>query len=113
MSCCSPVQSMQKSRQPTPDLLSARTLSLSTGYLGCLCTGGMAEVNSFQKSLTDIMKREPTTSLSQSPSALACLLGYHFRELLILLTGELQQKLGLQVRGTNIAIWVSNALAQS
>lgn len=59
------------------------------------------------------MKRETTTSLSQSPSALACLLGYHFRELLILLTGELQQKLGLQVRGTNIAIWVSNALAQS
>ena len=64
----------------------------------------MAEVNSFQKSLTDIVKRAPTTSLSQSPSTLACLLGYHFREFVILLTGELQQNLGLQVRGTSIAM---------
>jgi hypothetical protein len=64
----------------------------------------MAEVNSFQKSLTDIVKRAPTTSLSQSPSTLACLLGNHFREFVILLTGELQQNLGLQVRGTSIAM---------
>ena len=106
MSCCSPVQTVQKSRQPTPDLLGARTLSLCKGYLGWLCTGDMAEVNSFQKSLTDIVKRAPTTSLSQSPSVLPCLLGYHFRELLILLTGELQQKLGLQARGTSIAMGV-------
>lgn len=76
MSYYSPFQAVQKkSGYPTPELLSARTLSLSTEYLGCFWTDSMAEVNSFQKSLTDIEERKTTNPLSQSPSALACLLG--------------------------------------
>lgn len=42
--------SINAEEQATNTRPSARTLSLSAGYLGCLCTGGMAEVNSFQNS---------------------------------------------------------------